>query len=175
MHAKPRRNRSDGMGKPIPQLGLSPYERWLLDKWASHPEFPRALARRARAILAVAEGKDERTVSREVGALKVTVADWCTSFAAGRLNSMCHERRGRRASTIILSDHELLILKMLTESPKYQGSLTRRARMILGCAEGKRDGVVAQETGMSVHQVTKWRSRFLAQRLRGLDEICSPP
>ena len=74
-----------------------------------------------------------------------------------------------------LSERELLMLKSLTERPKYQGPLIRRARMILACAEGKRDTVVAQETGMCVHEVTKWRSRFLALRLKGLDDAISHP
>lgn len=42
--------------------------------------------------------------------------------------------------------------------------------MILACAEGKRDTVIAQETGMCVDEVRKWRSRFLALRLKGLDD-----
>lgn len=88
---------------------------------------------------------------------------------------MCHERRGRKPPVVTLSEHEFLMLKSLTERPKYQGPLTRRARMILACAEGKRDTVVAQETGTCVHEVTKWRSRFLALRLKGLDASVSHP
>ena len=166
MCAKPRKNRGDSVGKAIPQLDLSQDERWVLEKWASYPEFPRQLSRQARAILAFAEGKSEKTVSRELKTSKETAADWCNSFATLRLESMCHERRGRRPPVVTLTDHECLILKRLTERPKYQGPLTRRARMILACAEGKRDTVVAQETGMSIHEVTKWRSRFLALRMR---------
>jgi transposase len=157
------------MGEPIRQLNLSPDERWVLEKWASYPEFPRPLSRQARAILAFAEGENERTISRELRTSKETVADWCDSFASFRLDSMCHERRGRKPPAVTLSKREFLMLKSLTERPKYQGPLTRRARMILACAEGKRDTVVAQETGLCVHEVTKWRSRFLALRLKGLD------
>jgi len=167
---KPRGDKSDGMKKPIPQLNLSPDERWVLEKWASYPEFPWPLTRRARAILAFAEGKNERTISRELGTSKATVADWCDSFAALRLRSLCHERRGRKPPVVMLSEREFVMLKSLTERPKYQGPLTRRARMILACAEGKRDTVVAQETGMCLHEVTKWRARFLALRLKGLDD-----
>jgi hypothetical protein len=47
--------------------------------------------------------------------------------------------------------------------------------MILACAEGKRDTVIAQETGMCVDEVRKWRSRFLALRLKGLDDGASHP
>jgi hypothetical protein len=163
------------MGKPIPQLNLSPDERWVLEKWASHREFPRPLSRRARVILAFAEGKNVRTISRELKTPKTTAAEWFDSFAASRLESMRHEQRGRKPPAVTLSEHEFLMLKSLTERAKYQGPLTRRARMILACAEGKRDSVVAQETGMCVHQVTKWRSRFLALRLKGLDDDVSRP
>jgi transposase len=143
----------------------------VLEKWASYHEFPRPLSRRARVILALTDGKDERTVLREAKASKRTVADWCDSFAAMRLDSMCRERRGRMPPAVRLSEREILMLRALTLGSRCQGPLTRRARMILACAEGKRDAVVAQETGMCVHQVTKWRSRFLALGLKGLDSI----
>ena len=147
----------------------------MLEKWASYPEFPRPLTRRAHAILAFAEGKNDRTISHELRTSRATVADWYDSFAALRLRSMCHERRGRKPPAVTLTEHEFLMLKSLTERLKYQGPLTRRARMILACAEGKRDTVVAQETGTRVHEVTRWRSRFLALRLKGLDDGVSHP
>jgi hypothetical protein len=155
------------MGKPIPQLNLSPDERWVLEKWASNPEFPRSLSRQARAILAFAEGKNERTISREVKTSKETATEWCVSFAALRLDGMCRERRGRKCPAVTLSEQEFVMLKSLTVRSKYQGPLTRRARTILACAEGKRVTMVAQETGMCIDEVTKWRSGFLMLHRRG--------
>jgi hypothetical protein len=122
------------MRKPIPQLNLSPDERWVLQKWASCPEFPCGChgneqfwrSPRARTI-----GPYREKTSKE------TAAEWCVSFASSRLDSMCHDRRGRKPPAVTLSKQELLMLKRLTERPKYQRPLTRRARMILARAEGK--------------------------------------
>jgi transposase len=135
------------MGKPIPQLTLSPDERRVLGKWASYPEFPRSLSRQTRASLAFAEGKSARTISRELRVSKQTVTDWHDPFAVLRFQGICQERRGRKPLDVTLSQHQFLMLKSLTERPKHQGPLTRRARMILACAEGKRDVVVPRETG----------------------------
>jgi hypothetical protein len=66
------------------------------------------------------------------------------------------------------------MLKRLTERPKYQGPLTRRARMILACAEGKPDTVVAQETGMCPRSDEVARSISCAT-LKGLDDRVSHP
>jgi Winged helix-turn helix len=108
------------MRKPIPQLNLSPDERWVLEKWGSCLEFPRQLSRRARAILAFAEGKSARTLSRALRTSKGTVADLRDSFAALGLDSLCHERRGRKPPAVTLSERELLMLKSLTERPKFR-------------------------------------------------------
>jgi len=75
------------MRKPIPQLNLSPDERCVLEKWVSCLEFPRQLSRRARAILAFAEGKSPRTISRALRTSKGTVADLRDSFAALELTA----------------------------------------------------------------------------------------
>ena len=107
------------MAKLTPRLDLSPDERWVLEKWASYPEFPRLLTRRAPAILAFAEGKNERTISRQLRTSKETVAAWCGSFATLRLRSMCHERRGRTppAITGAPNDDSPLVKKTLGFAP----------------------------------------------------------
>ena len=159
------------MRSPVPEqlITLTRGERWLLEKWASNPEFRRDVSRRARAILACAEGQTNKTVSRKVGIPKNTVATWRSAFVALRLDSVCRIPRGRRPPAVALSEQEVVILRKPAQCARYQGPLTRRARMILACAEGKRDSVVAQETGMHVSDVTKWRSRFLELLLNGLD------
>jgi transposase len=46
--------------------------------------------------------------------------------------------------------------------------LAERARVILGCAAGKSNTVVARELRLTKQTVGKWRTRFLSQRLDGL-------
>ena len=46
--------------------------------------------------------------------------------------------------------------------------MAQRARLILGCAAGRTNTVVARELRLTKQTVGKWRSRFLARRLDGL-------
>lgn len=43
-----------------------------------------------------------------------------------------------------------------------------RARIVLGCASGKHNKDVAAQLGIAPVTVSKWRRRFLADRLEGL-------
>ena len=45
-----------------------------------------------------------------------------------------------------------------------------RARIILACAEGKSNAAAAQELGVAVKSVSKWRRQFAADRLAGLED-----
>jgi transposase len=47
-------------------------------------------------------------------------------------------------------------------------ALALRARIVLGCSDGRSNRAVARSIGMTTQTVGKWRRRFLAQRLRGL-------
>ena len=52
--------------------------------------------------------------------------------------------------------------------PSTAQALALRATIVLGCAEGKTNTVVAAELGITIQTVGKWRSRFVEQRLDGL-------
>jgi transposase len=45
-----------------------------------------------------------------------------------------------------------------------------RARIILACAEGMSNAAAAQELGVAVKSVSKWRRKFAAERLAGLED-----
>ena len=45
-----------------------------------------------------------------------------------------------------------------------------RARIILACADGMSNAGAAQELGVAVKSVSKWRRRFAEQRLAGLED-----
>jgi transposase len=59
-------------------------------------------------------------------------------------------------------------LENWTRRPKTAQALALRARIILGCAEGKPNKVVAQQVHVREQTVSKWRSRFLGKGLEGL-------
>lgn len=77
-------------------------------------------------------------------------------------------RSGRPTAelTVTLEEHE--VLERWIRRPKTAQALALRARVVLACAEGKTNTVVAAELGLSKPTVGKWRSRFVEQRLDGL-------
>ncbi len=77
-------------------------------------------------------------------------------------------RPGRPTPPLELTDEERDTLKRWARRPKTAQALAQRARMILGCAEGKTNTAVATDLKVSKPTVGKWRSRFLEQRLDGL-------
>ena len=66
---------------------------------------------------------------------------------------------------LILDDVERETLERWV--PSEAQALALRARMILGCAEGRSNTTVGS-LGVSDETVGKWRSRFLERRLDGL-------
>ncbi|WP_422927492.1 IS630 family transposase [Singulisphaera sp. PoT] len=76
--------------------------------------------------------------------------------------------RGRSKAELILTDDETRMLKTWASRPKSSQQLNQRARIVLACAEGRADLVVAEELGITTQTVGKWRGRFLDYRLDGL-------
>jgi transposase len=77
-------------------------------------------------------------------------------------------RTGRPKAVLTLDDDERETLSRWARRPSSPQSLALRSRMVLACAEGKTNGVVATELGVSPATVGKWRSRFITRRLKGL-------
>jgi len=77
---------------------------------------------------------------------------------------------GRPLPVLILSAEEQLVLDRLTASAGVSPALKQRSRAILACAQGKTNVSVASETGLTGLTVGKWRSRFLATRLKGFEQ-----
>jgi transposase len=75
---------------------------------------------------------------------------------------------GRPKATLILTDDERVRLDSLAHRARTAPHLARRARIILACAEGHDNKVVAKRLRMSQVTVCKWRGRFVADRLDGL-------
>ena len=77
---------------------------------------------------------------------------------------------GRPIPPVILDEAERVTLERWVRRPKTAQALALRARMILGCAQGRSNTVVAADLGVSGATVGKWRSRFLERRLDGLSD-----
>jgi DNA-binding NarL/FixJ family response regulator len=76
-------------------------------------------------------------------------------------------RLGRPKVTLILTDDERVRLDSLAHRSRTAPHLARRARIILACAEGDDNKVVAKRLRMSQTTVCKWRARFIRERLDG--------
>jgi transposase len=59
-------------------------------------------------------------------------------------------------------------LERWARRPKSAQALAQRSKIVLGCAKGKRNTVVAEELGITKQTVGKWRARFLERRLDSL-------
>ena len=77
-------------------------------------------------------------------------------------------RKGRPTPPLTLTDKERITLQQWTRRLKTSQALALRARIALGCGDGKINTVVAQELRVSNATVGKWRRRFLERRLDGL-------
>ena len=77
-------------------------------------------------------------------------------------------RLGRPKVPLILTEEERVRLDSLAHRSRTAPHLARRARIVLACAEGQDNKVVAKRLRMSQTTVCKWRGRFLRDRLDGL-------
>ena len=77
-------------------------------------------------------------------------------------------RTGRPKQPLILIEEEQERLQSLAHRARSQSALARRARVVLACAEGLDNKMVAKKLRCSTGMVSKWRGRFLKARLEGL-------
>jgi transposase len=77
-------------------------------------------------------------------------------------------RTGRPKADLVLTDDEREQLVRWARRRKSSQALVLRSRIVLECAAGDANTVVAERLGVSRPTVGKWRSRFLEHRLDGL-------
>jgi transposase len=75
---------------------------------------------------------------------------------------------GPSAAVIVLSDEERAELVRRAGLPERRRA--DRARIVLACADGMSNAGAAQELGVAVKSVSKWRRRFADRRLAGLED-----
>jgi transposase len=75
---------------------------------------------------------------------------------------------GRPTKPLNLTPEEKEKLVLLACRPKSAQAIALRARIVLGCDEGLRNGAVAKKLHITGATVCKWRERFRVNRLEGL-------
>lgn len=76
--------------------------------------------------------------------------------------------RGRPKAELVLSEAEREQLTAWTLRRKMAQALALRARIVLACAAGDANNVVAARQRVMKQTVSKWRARFIEHRLDGL-------
>jgi len=78
------------------------------------------------------------------------------------------------APTIELTAEERSVLESYVRRRKTAAALSIRAKIVLRCAQGGPDGIVADELGVGRGTVGRWRRRFAKYRLQGLHDEPRP-
>ena len=81
---------------------------------------------------------------------------------------------GRPKALLELSSEEREQLERWARRRKSSQALALRSRIVLGCAEGLANKVVATREGVTQQTVGKWRARFVELRLDGLEDDPRP-
>jgi transposase len=75
---------------------------------------------------------------------------------------------GRPTKPLNLTPEEKAKLAMLARRPKSAQAIAMRARIVLGCSDGRSNAEVAKRLRITGATVCKWRERFRVDRLEGL-------
>ena len=81
---------------------------------------------------------------------------------------------GRPKIPLVLTEDERAVLERWSRRGRTAQSLALRSKIVLGCANGKSNNDVARQLGTSPQTVCKWRARFVASRLEGLEDEFRP-
>jgi len=76
----------------------------------------------------------------------------------------------RPAPGLVINDDDRAELVRLTRSSTVAAGLAQRARIVLAAGSGMANTAIAEQVGVSVPTVLKWRGRFAARGLAGLGD-----
>jgi transposase len=106
------------IGRPKAALVLTPEERQELESLAHRSRSAPALARRARLVLACAEGRDNTTVARRLRMSQTTVCKWRARFVSDRVAGLFDEPRPGTPRQITDAQIEEVIVRTLETTPR---------------------------------------------------------
>ena len=105
------------VGRPTLPLNLTDPEREKLTLLARRPKTSRALALRARIVLAVDSGLDNCQVAAKLDITRATVGKWRERFRTGRLEALLDEPRPGTPRSITDAQVERVVTTTLESMP----------------------------------------------------------
>jgi transposase len=105
-------------GRPKTPLVVSREERESLDSLAHRSRTAPQVARRARIVLACADGFDNKVVARKLRMTPQTVGRWRRRFIADRLDGLCDEPRPGAPRKITDAQVEAIVIRTLENKPR---------------------------------------------------------
>ena len=131
------------MSKRAITIELTAAERSALEDLAKRRRTAQGLARRARIVLAAAEGTDNKAIAQEIGADEKTVGKWRRRFAVHRIEGLRDEpRSGARRRIADAEIAETVRLTLKTTPPGATHWSLRAMGVVTVTCEGERIGTV---------------------------------
>ena len=106
------------IGRPKRPLVLSEEEQGQLESLAHRVRSPPALARRARVVLACAEGLDNKRVAKQLRCSLGMVGKWRSRFLKTRLEGLYDEPRPGAPRTVSDAQVEQVVIQTLESTPR---------------------------------------------------------
>ena len=116
-HRSPTAGPGRRLGRPLELLVVDDESREVLQRWTRRSTVSAGLARRARIVLAAADGASNAEVAQTVGCHVATVAKWRGRFIGSGLVGLADEYRSGRPRTISDGDVEDVIVATLGQPP----------------------------------------------------------
>src|SRR5450631_1234351 len=105
-------------GRSKKPLTLSPEERERLESLAHRARSQALLARRARVVLACAEGLDHKTVAKKLRCCLGMVGKWRSRFLKARLEGLYDEPRPGAPRKVTDAQVEQVVVQTLESMPR---------------------------------------------------------